>query len=694
MFQENNIIEKEDISLFNKEYSDSDQSFLDTLFLVPSPAFPLEKIGVSKAKKRQFESADITNTGDLVNYLPKKYIDYSSPRSPSTFLQGELCSVIGTVIFVKDTGKMVYANCVGSDGDRFMACWFNQPYIAHMLDIGAKYIFCGKVNIAPYGAIQIMPTEFSKDVDSLKRIVPKYKKIKGMSDEYLKNAINSGLELLDRRDHLTVEILKEFNLITKYDFFNKIHNPLSLTDIKRSMERYVFDRLFRFNFIMKKDMADFNRNSDFEIKNISIYKKVIEKLPYKLTPDQESCVKEILRKMQNKERVSGLIQGDVGSGKTIISFLLLVMSKDNNFQGALIAPTEVLAKQHYNDFVDLTDDLGIRSALLTGSTKTKEKNKILKELKNGEIDVVIGTHALIQDSVKYNNLGIVVIDEQHRFGVEQRSTLSNGDKKPHIIIMSATPIPRTLSMAIYGDSIEVFNIKTKPAGRKPVITKKVTNADEAYNFIHNEIKNGKQAYVICPLIDESKSEKMADVESVSEAVKDTKRYFKDFPNVKISSINGKMKQQEIEEEIKKFYNGETDILISTTIVEVGVNVPNASVILIKNSERFGLAQAHQLRGRVGRSEYQSYCLLLAKEGDPKAEILCSSSDGFVIAQEDLKMRGSGDFLGTKQSGYNEDINLMLSFPDLYQRISKLNEKIFENQQLLDFYSIFFKINKK
>ena len=694
MCKENNIIEKKELSLFNEKYDDSDQNFLDTLFLVPNPAFPLEKIGTTKSKQRQFASADILNTGDLISYFPKKYIDYSNPRTVSTVKHGDVCSIIGTVNFIKDTGKMVYTSCTDINGDRFMACWFNQPYIALRFDIGERCIFCGKINIAPYGAVQIMPTEFSSNIDSLRRIVPKYKKIKGMSDEYLRNSIKSGLDLLEKRDHLTKEIVKEFGLITKYDFFNKIHNPRSFEDIKRSAERYIFDRLFRFNFIMKKDKEDFNLDSDFEIRDISMYDRIINKLPYTLTPDQELCVKNIIQKMQNKERVSGLIQGDVGSGKTIISFLLLAMSKDNNLQGALIAPTEVLAKQHYNDFIELTSDLGIKSALLTGSTKTKEKNKILKDLKNGKIDVLIGTHSLIQDSVEYNNLGIVIIDEQHRFGVEQRGKLSSGNKKPHIVIMSATPIPRTLSMAVYGDSIEVFNIKTKPAGRKPVITKKVTNADDAYRFIHNEIKNGKQAYIICPLIDESKSERMADVESVAEAVEDTSRYFEGFPDVKISSINGKMKQQEIEEEIKKFYNGETDILISTTIVEVGVNVPNASVILIKNSERFGLAQAHQLRGRVGRSEYQSYCLLLAKDGDPKADILCSSSDGFVIAQEDLKMRGSGDFLGTKQSGYNEDINLMLSFPDLYQKIGKFNDEMFKNKQLVDFYSNFFKINSK
>lgn len=688
--QDSNILkvkEKTELNLFNdlKQFNLFDYS--KTNFETRTPAYSLKDIGISSQKIKQFNNANIYHTGDLLNYLPNKYIDYSNPKSVKEIEDGEICSMIGKIKEVKKVNNIIYAKCIDGNGSLFTACWFNQPYVLNKLEIGYKYIFCGKIQLG-YGT-QIIPTQFSRNISELKTIIPVYKKIKGMSNEFLINSIKTALSLLKNNDHLEKSIVYNFGLISKYDFYNKIHCPNSFEDINKAMERYIFDKLFRFNLIMKKDSISYSNKSNFIIKNTSIFEKILLKLPYQLTIDQKDTVNNMIKIMKSGQKLSALVQGDVGSGKTIIAFILMCLAKENNFQSALIAPTEVLAKQHFNDFRNLVSDLGISCALLTGSTKTKERKLILEKLKNGEIDVLIGTHALIQDSVEYKELGLVIIDEQHRFGVEQRNKLSKSSNKPHVVIMSATPIPRTLSMAIYGDSISVFNIKTKPSGRKDIITKKVNKSEDAYDFIYKEIKHGKQAYIICPLINISSSEKMADVQSVEEAVKEANKYFSKYPEIKISSINGKMKQSEIEEKIKEFYEGKTHILISTTIVEVGVNVPNASVMFIKNSERFGLAQAHQLRGRVGRSSYQSYCLLLAKDGDPKADILCNSSDGFVIAKEDLKMRGSGDFLGTKQSGLNEDVEFMLSFPELYRKIAEENDKIFNDKKRLEKYSFFF-----
>lgn len=683
---DNNVLDvkqKQDLALFDKDWPKCN-SYQNTVFQTRNRAKKLESLDISTQKIKQFNKAEIYHSGDLLNYFPRKYIDFSNIKTVNQVTQGELCSMIGEVIEVKESGSLVFATCSDATGKRFMACWFNQSYIKHKIYSGYKYIFCGKINISDYGQTQIMPTSFSRDIESLKRIQPVYRKITGMSDEYLSNSINKALGTLEDNDHLNKDLLEKFNLITKKEMYEKIHRPQNWDDIQKAIERIVFDRMFRLNFVMNRDRDENLNTSNYIIKDVSIFKEAYKKLPYEFTPDQAKSIKDMTNIMSSGKKLSALVQGDVGSGKTIVAFFLLLLTKANNFQGAMIAPTEVLAKQHYKDFKELVDGTGITCALLTGSTKSNEKKKILKELKNGTIDVLIGTHALIQDSVKYQKLGIVVIDEQHRFGVEQRNKLSSGNNNPHVVIMSATPIPRTLSMAIYGDSIQVFNIKTKPAGRKDVITKKVTKTEQAYSFIENEINKGKQAYIICPLITESKSEKMADVQSVEEAEKEAKEYFKD--RVTIASINGKMKQADIEEKIKNFYDGKIDILISTTIVEVGVNVPNASVILIKNSERFGLAQSHQLRGRVGRSDYQSYCLLLAKEGDPKAEILCSSTDGFVIAKEDLKMRGSGDFIGTKQSGINEDVELMIAFPDLYQKIADYNLQKMKDNNYVKFYS--------
>ena len=654
---------------------------------------PLELLDIPKNKIKQLHNSSIYNINELLKYYPSKYIDFSNDKTVNNVIDKETCSMIGRITSINGSDKFVSAICEDKNGQKFMAIWFHQPYIRQTLEKNYQYIFCGKINITDNNFVQIVPTAYSRNIEELKRIVPEYKKIRGMSDDYLNKCIDTALNYVARIDYLRRDIVEKFNLIPQNILYEQIHRPDSFDQIKKARERIVFDKLFAFNLNLRAMTKDSDTKNHFQVNNFAIWKEIYEKLPYKFTQDQELTVKHMASIVHSSNRLSCLIQGDVGSGKTIVAFFMLALSKANGFQGALIAPTEVLAKQHYLDFKELFDDLGITSCLLTGKLKAKDKKDLYKKIKNNEVNVIIGTHALIQDSVEYENLGLVVIDEQHRFGVDQRNKLLNTDKKPHIIIMSATPIPRTLSLALYGDYVKVFNIKTKPAGRKDIITKKVKNPKDGYDFIHEEIKKGKQAYIVCPLIENSTSEKMGDVKSVAETEKEIKEYFGKYPEIKIASINGKMKNTEIEEEIDEFVKKETDILISTTIVEVGVNVPNASVIMIKNSERFGLAQLHQLRGRVGRSSYQSYCLLSPKGEDVKSDILCSSTDGFEISKQDLALRGSGDLIGVKQSGDNEDVMLMLEFPELYEQINECNAEYIKDPSFIEDYKYIVEVDK-
>lgn len=641
---------------------------------------PLTVLNMPEKKRLQFEKAGIETVQQLLHYFPKKYYDFRDVKTCRMMVDKEMCAVIGTIEKV-GVKKIVYAFCRDEDGNSFMVSWFNQNYIANQLFIGTKYIFCGTPKIEESGFVKFSPVYFSKDIESLKGMVPVYRKIRGMSEDYLKDTISNALHHLANTDYIEKTIADDFNLMSNYDALHKLHHPKSDIDIVDAQKRIVFDNLFKFNLNLK----DKNNESDIQKyckfnKSDSLWNILKTKLPYQLTGDQSKVLEDMKNDIFDGKRLNALVQGDVGSGKTIVAFFMMLLAHENGFQSCIIAPTEVLAKQHYDGLTELMDYMNIKVGYLVGGMKAKERKEVLSKLKTGEISMIVGTHAVIQDTVVFDNLGLVVVDEQHRFGVEQREKLLNNVAVPHLITMSATPIPRTLSMALFGDNIQVYNIKEKPAGRKEIITKMVYSDYDAYNFMYEQIKQGRQCYVVCPLIDVSESDKMQDVISASEEASKLKEYFANYSDVNISVITGKMKKQEISDEISKFANKETNIIVSTTIIEVGVNIPNATVMLIKSSERFGLAQAHQLRGRVGRGKYQSYCLLqTTKDNDLKAEILCSTNDGFEIAKQDMQLRGTGDFIGTQQSGSNYDVDLMISNPDLYKQIALLNDDIIKNE---------------
>lgn len=684
----NNIeIVKSQILSFKTSESKKERDLLnkDTLYGVRTKENPLAVLNITDKKIKQFEKNNIYSVSDLVNYFPRKYYDFRESKVVKEVVDKELCSIIGKIKSVKQSPKMVWAMCEDKNGDNFMVCWFHQPYIYKTLYDGQVYNFCGNIKIQDSGFVQMYPLYWDKDIKKLQSLIPVYKKIPGMSNDYLSTTMDKALKTITNTDYLDEDIVKDFNLLSEYDTYFYMHNPKSDVDIEIAQRRKVFDSLFKFNFILKDKLRTNDFSSKFIAKSNNIWNDLKKEIPYTLTPDQEKAINDMYFYMQGENRLNGLVQGDVGSGKTIVAFFMMVLGIENNFQSCIIAPTEVLAKQHFEELSELMKPFGVNVGYLTGSMKAREKKEVVKNIKEGNISLVVGTHAVLQDSVEFNNLGLVVIDEQHRFGVNQREKLLNNENKPHVITMSATPIPRTLSMALYGDNIQVYNIKTKPAGRKEVITKKMFSDEEINEFMLNEIKNGHQCYVVCPLIEDSESEAMSEVKSVTSVADSIKEYFKDEPLVKISDISGRMKQELISEEIRKFSAFETNILISTTIIEVGVNIPNATVMVIKSSERFGLAQAHQLRGRVGRGKFQSYCLLQTNKDDRKAEILCSSSDGFEIAKQDLLLRGPGDYIGTEQTGSNKDVMLMLAEPDLYKRISELNDKIYNNSALFARY---------
>ena len=654
----------------------------------------LNILEIPKAKINQFNKKGIFDIDDLVQYFPRKYYDFRNITPINKLVDGDMVAVVGKVTEINASEKCVRIKVKDSSNYTLTIVWFNQTFVRKMLRIEETYIFCGKIQTNMYRMLQmIAPICFGTEIEKYQKIMPVYSKIKGMSDDYLVKTIETALALADKTEFLDFEIMKNFNLVRKAKALRELHQPTSSENFKAAKKRIVFDDLFTFCLQLKSLNGETYNDSIYKIETAEIVSKFIESLPFELTEGQLETLRAIFLQMKKGKRVNALIQGDVGCGKTIVAIILMLIAHENNFQAALMAPTNVLAKQHYLDLVEKVSPLGIKVGFLSGEMKAKEKKVILEDIKNGDIDLVVGTHAIIAKDVAFKNLALTIVDEEHRFGVVQRnSILEKAKLGVHSVIMSATPIPRTLAMTVYGDAIDIHTIKSLPVGRKPIKTALISNENQAYNFMLKEINEGRQCYIVCPLIEDSESEVMADVDSVENVYIKTKEYFKQYPNIKIAMISGKMKQSEVDAEIQKFSAGEYNVIISTTIIEVGVNVPNASTILIQNAERFGLSQLHQLRGRVGRGIHQSYCILLSKKIDnPKLNAMCKTTDGFEIAEIDLKLRGAGDFIGTKQSGQNKYIMLMLSYSKFYNQIKELVDSIFEDKKKLKNY--FFLLHK-
>ena len=606
----------------------------------------------------------------LLEHYPFRYDDRSkfcklAEISPeSDFVQFKIRLRSSEILGEGRRKRLVISAC--DETGHVELLWFQGiKWIQPKLKMGDEYIVFGKPQFFK-GRLSIShpdltPIKEAKDSTEFTGHSPVYNSSELMKKNFLdskglskiiKTALTSPFYKID--ETLSVDIMNKFRLISRHSAVEKIHFPKSDSELIDAKRRLKFEELFFIQLgLIKQKLIKKRQNPGFTFSKIPLVSEFYKNhLEFELTDAQKRVIKEIRRDLMNGRQMNRLLQGDVGSGKTIVAFICTLMAIDNGHQATIMAPTEILAEQHYNGLVTYAEKLGIKIALLTGSTKTAKRKELLGALFDGALNIIIGTHALLEDRVKFNSLGICIIDEQHRFGVAQRGRLwrKNKNIKPHMLVMTATPIPRTLAMTLYGD-LDVSVIDELPAGRKPVITRHTyeKNRLQVFGFINAEIEKERQAYIIYPLIEESNKLDLKDLMDGYESV------CRAFPNYRISIVHGKMKPEDKEFEMQRFANNETQILVATTVIEVGINVPNATVMLIENAERFGLSQLHQLRGRVGRSGEQSYCILnskheLSRDGRTRLKTMVSTNNGFEIADVDLKLRGPGDLAGTKQSG--------------------------------------------
>jgi len=623
---------------------------------------------VGEATAKKLKQLKVETVGDLLYHFPFRYLDTSALKKISEVREGEDATVIGIVRAVRKfrSKRGVRVLNIGIyDGTAYLyGVWFNQDYIAENLEEGKKVAFSGKVEYR-FGQLQIEKpfydiiddeTDVAHDTVHTNRIIPFHPATQNLSASRLRRIIKHLVDTeTEFPEPLPVSIRDEFNYLSKSLALREIHFPSSMKLYKKARMRLVFEELFLIQVGLAIRKANFQRQTkgiQHKISNL-LLDEFCSSLPFELTADQKKVVAEIQDDMAGPKPMNRLLQGEVGSGKTIVALMTILTTVENGFQGAIMAPTEVLAEQHFRKIMGFLKDLKVSVALLKGSLTPKEKAQVQEQIGRGEVDIVVGTHTLVQETVAFKNLGAVVIDEQHRFGVRQRVNLKEKGVYPDVLIMTATPIPRTLALTLYGD-LDVSVIRELPLGRK--ISEHITtyirdrnHRDWAYRKIRSEIEKGRQAYVVCPLIEESDK---LQVKAVAEETERLKNGI--FPDLRVGLIHGKLKPAEKEEVMQSFQNGLIDILISTTVIEVGIDVPNASVMLIEDAERFGLAQLHQLRGRIGRGRHKSYCILFAdpntEEGRARMNAIKEVTDGFKLAEVDLEIRGEGQIFGTRQSG--------------------------------------------
>ena len=628
--------------------------------------------GVGEKTEKLFQKIGITTTDDLLHYYPRNYDIYEEPEEISALKENSVAAIRGTIttgVYVNKVRNLQVISLTAADASgKLPVVWFNAPYLRSTLKKGCCFIFRGRI-ARKKGRLEMEHPEIFTPAayeEILHSMQPIYGLTAGLSNKMIVKLMHQLLEEQDLKAEFLPDDLKEYYHLADDNYaISAVHFPANMQELLVARKRLVFDEFLLFILAVQilKGKTEEAPNA-FPMKPVWTTEQVIEGLPYQLTKAQLNAWHEVERDLCGHTLMSRLVQGDVGSGKTILAFLAMILTVENGYQTALMVPTEVLANQHFEAFTKLIAEQGLTSChavLLTGSTTAKEKRCIYEEIAAGKANVIIGTHALIQEKVVYENLGLVITDEQHRFGVKQREALTTRGNAPHVLVMSATPIPRTLAIIIYGD-LDISIIDELPAMRLPIKNCVVDTSyrPKAYSFILRQVREGRQVYIICPMVEESEG---AEGENVTDYTERIREIFP--PEVTIGMLHGKMKPKEKNQIMEQFAKGEIQILVSTTVVEVGVNVPNATVMMVENAERFGLAQLHQLRGRVGRGEYQSYCIFMQgneeKETARRLEILRKSNDGFYIAGEDLKLRGPGDFFGIRQSG-----QLEFRIGDIYQ----------------------------
>ena len=616
--------------------------------------------GVGEKTGKLFERLGIRTVRDLLSYYPRDYQAYERPVPIGQLKEQRIMSVESALATSADLLRfnrmqLVSAQIRDLTGSLQLA-WYNMPYMRSHLKTGEMYVFRGRVAKKRGRLVMEQPEVFTPEAyealeDSLQ---PVYGQTRGLGNKAIVKMVRQALEVRQmEREYMPGDIRRRQELAEINYALERIHFPADRAELLFARKRLVFDEFFLFLTGVKrlKEHRE-NKASSYIIRETALAVRLKESLPYRLTRAQEQAFADVCRDMGGGFVMNRLIQGDVGSGKTIVAVLALLSAAENGFQGALMAPTEVLARQHFESITKLFADCGIekRLVLVTGSMTAKEKREAYAAIASHEADIVIGTHALIQEKVVYDKLALVITDEQHRFGVGQRELLSGKGDSPHVLVMSATPIPRTLAIILYGD-LDISVIDELPAGRRAIKNCVVDPGwrPKAYAFIENQVAQGRQAYVICPMVEASE---MIEAENVVDYTKSLRKELPDF--IQVEYLHGKMKAKDKNRIMEEFAAGEIQVLVSTTVIEVGVNVPNATVMMIENAERFGLAQLHQLRGRVGRGADQSYCIMINGSGDGDAakrlDILNKSNDGFFIASEDLRLRGPGDIFGLRQSG--------------------------------------------
>lgn len=632
--------------------------------------------GVGEKTEKLFGKLGIATVEELLGFYPREYEIVENIRPVSQVEEGHIVVVCGSLVNQPKLKRVrnlkILSGIIKDSSGQLQVTWFNMPFLQKTLRMGSRYILRGRI-IRKNGVFQLQQPKILTEQEYhnlLQKLQPVYPLTAGLTNHAVAKAVAFALKETDLNgDYLPLDIRKKYQLITRKQAIHAIHFPKDKQEYYDARERLVFEEFFLFSLALNQmKKGKHQKKNNYVFSQYCKADELEDNLPFRLTQGQKRTWEEIKEDLSSENVMNRLVQGDVGSGKTIVSVLALLACVENGHQGAIMVPTEVLAAQHLETFQEYLEPFGVKVGLLSGSMTAAQKRRVYEALELGTLDIVVGTHALIQERVVYKDLALVVTDEQHRFGVRQREGLWAKGKEPHMLVMSATPIPRTLAIILYGD-LDISVIDVMPSDRLP-IKNCVVGTDyrpQAYRFMQKQISEGHQIYIICPMVEESEN---LEVENVTDYTDTLKQVL--TPSIRIETLHGKMRAAQKNEIMERFAAGEIDILVSTTVIEVGINVPNATVMMVENAERFGLAQLHQLRGRVGRGSAQSYCIFMAgntsRETMERLNILGSSNDGFFVAQEDLKMRGPGDLFGIRQSG---DLDFVLA--DIYQDASILKD---------------------